>query len=205
MHLRRLTLSLLLCSGLAALFVIGRFLATGQRVYWLIAPNLLLAWVPYWAALLLHTYRSRLPTWGRLGLGALWLAFLPNAPYIVTDFVHLTNLYGGVPIQFDIALLALVAVTGLVLGFASMAIVQAMLPNRWLGWLFATGAWVLVSVGLYVGRVERWNSWDLLHSPGAIIESVLAIPTKPEALALVGSYSLVLPALYLLYRQIGRT
>lgn len=201
----RLPLALLLCSGLATMLILGRILATGQIRYLFLVFNLFLAWVPLIVAYLLRAYGDRRPRWwGSLGLGALWLVFFPNAPYIITDFVHLTNQFDGVPVQFDIALLALTAITGSILGFASLEIVQSRFRSDWIGWLFALGALLLASVGVYLGRAERWNSWDLLHSPWTIIQSARTIPAKPEALAVVGSFSLILPALYLLYRQIAR-
>lgn len=202
----RLPLSLLLCSGLATMLILGRILATGQIRYLFLVFNLFLAWVPLVAAHLLRAYRNGRPRWwGSLGLGALWLAFFPNAPYIITDFVHLTNNFDGVPVQFDIALLALTAITGLILGFASLEIVQSLIPSDWLGWLFTLGALLLSSVGIYIGRVERWNSWDLLWAPWSIQRDILAIPERPEAVALVGSFALILPALYLVYRSIRRS
>lgn len=201
----RLPLALLLCSGLAAMLILGRILAPGQIRYLFLGFNLLLAWIPLGLAHLLRRYSLGRPRWwGNLGLGALWLAFFPNAPYIITDFVHLTNPFDGVPIQFDIALLALTAITGLLLGYASLEIVQGLIRNEWLGWAFALGALLLCSVGIYIGRVERWNSWDLLMTPWSILQDIAAIPVRLEAQALVLPYALILPALYLVYRSIRR-
>jgi uncharacterized membrane protein len=206
---RELVWALLLCSGLTTALVIGRIAITYQiTYYWLVLPNLVLAWIPYGVALLIRRYAAcaRPRWWGYLGLGALWLAFLPNAPYITTDFIHLTNAYGGVPIQFDIALLALVSLTGLILGFAAMELVHGLVQARWgrvTGLLFASAGWFLSSLGIYIGRVDRWNSWDLLQSPLRIFDSLLSIPGRSEGIALVGAYSLALPCFYLLYLAVA--
>ena len=79
--------------------------------------NLVLAWVPLaLAGLLLVSYsrrRSRVE-FAALGLG--WLLFLPNAPYVLTDFVHLEQNHR----LYDSLLIASFAFTSLALGFASL-------------------------------------------------------------------------------------
>ncbi|HZT92101.1 MAG TPA: DUF1361 domain-containing protein [Gaiellaceae bacterium] len=52
--------------------------------------NLLLAWIPLaLAAALAVAYARRRPPLELVALGLAWLLFLPNAPYVLTDFVHL--------------------------------------------------------------------------------------------------------------------
>src|SRR5687767_1093924 len=50
----------------------------------------------------------------------LWLLFLPNAPYILTDFIHLRHLTSA-PIWLDILLLFSCSITGLVFACYSVA------------------------------------------------------------------------------------
>ena len=54
--------------------------------------NLFLAWIPYWFALILDFYTRISSRPSRVSLAVifiLWLLFFPNAPYIVTDLLHL--------------------------------------------------------------------------------------------------------------------
>src|SRR5689334_3878878 len=103
----RTALSFLLLSAFSLALLAGRLAATGSASFAFLGWNLFLAWVPFAVALALR----RLDGAGRLtplrtgALGAVWLAFLPNAPYIVTDFLHL-RVRPGVPLWFDVVLLA---------------------------------------------------------------------------------------------------
>jgi uncharacterized membrane protein len=93
-------------------------------------------------------------------LGAAWLLFLPNAPYNLTDFVHLGRA-DGAPLWFDAALIAAFAGTGLALGLASLLIVHQVVEaraGRIVGWAVALGSLVLSAVGVYLGRYPRFNS-----------------------------------------------
>jgi uncharacterized membrane protein len=128
--------------------------------------NLVLAWVPLaLAGFLLVSYsrrRSRVEI-AALGLG--WLLFLPNAPYVLTDFVHLEQNHR----LYDSLLIASFAFTSLALGFASLLLVQLVVTRAagaLFGWLTAVGSLFAASLGIYLGRVQRVNSWDVVHRPG---------------------------------------
>lgn len=127
--------------------------------------NLFLAWIPFALALLLLAgYRRGRSALELVAIGAAWLVFLPNAPYMLTDFVHL----GYDHRLYDSFAIASFAVTGLALGFASLLVVQLVVTRAagaLGGWLVAGSALFLSSVGIYLGRVQRLNSWDVLSRP----------------------------------------
>jgi uncharacterized membrane protein len=115
--------------------------------------------------------------------GLLWLAFLPNAPYLVTDVVHLGR-SKRVPIWFDGITFGAFGATGLLLGFVSLYLVQSAVRRRLgSGWsiTFAVSALILCSYGLYLGRIERWNSWDVVGRPGALANNVKDHFLRPVA------------------------
>src|SRR5690348_12232256 len=89
--------ALTLCTLICFAFLLARVGMSGERRYGFLVWNLFLAWVPLWcsqAVLWLCEARWEQPTGPRpsraliLGLSAMWLAFFPNAPYIITDFKH---------------------------------------------------------------------------------------------------------------------
>jgi uncharacterized membrane protein len=148
--------------------------------------NLVLAWVPLMLALLVYDgYRRRRALLRLSPALVLWLLFLPNAPYIVTDFVHL-DASSAAPLWFDGIELSAFAWTGMLLGFVSLYLVHAVLRDRFgaaAGWGGVLCVLALASVGVYLGRVKRWNSWDVLTQPGAKLAQVHAHLADPAALA----------------------
>ena len=80
-------LSLALASSVSVALVLARFIASHQFAYFNLVWNLFLAWLPLGFAFVTDRFReSRLCF---LAFGFLWLLFLPNSPYLVTDLVHL--------------------------------------------------------------------------------------------------------------------
>ncbi|MBA2296939.1 MAG: DUF1361 domain-containing protein [Actinobacteria bacterium] len=148
--------------------------------------NLFLAWIPFGLSIVLYDrHRAGARAAALLPLGALWLLFLPNAPYIVTDFKHLAP-NASVPLWFDVVVIAAPAWTGMLLGFLSLYLVQAAVrrsAGRTAGWVAAVGALGLASFGVYLGRVLRWNSWDVLTDP-RLLADLDGILVDPRALAM---------------------
>ena len=88
-----------------SLFVLGmlavRMLYTGTSVHGWLGWNLFLAWVPFLLALLLYHRARAGASWPVLApLGVLWLAFFPNAPYLITDLKHLGH-GAQVPVLYE--------------------------------------------------------------------------------------------------------
>jgi uncharacterized membrane protein len=144
--------------------------------------NLFLACVPLMASFLLRALHvNRSADIAQLMLLGLWLLFLPNAPYLVTDIVHLEPstplLYG-----YDLALILSCAFTGLLLGYASLLDVHTIFAERFghkLGWTAAISALLLSGYGVYLGRVQRWNSWDLFTHPQSLLAEMAKCLINP--------------------------
>lgn len=169
---------ILLSSLFAIMLFVGRAIYSGQpRVYSNLVWNLFLAWVPYGFSMVAYAllHLSRRSWWLLFVPGLLWLLFFPNAPYILTDFFHLMQ-RPGIPLWYDVLLLITFSWTGLFLMVASLRtmqrVVQAYL-GKIAGWFFTVVALVLSGIGIYLGRFERWNSWDMLSHPERILADVL--------------------------------
>jgi len=165
-------LALMFASAASLVLVFTRIIWTRDIHYVLLVWNLFLAWLPLGFALLAReTYREeQRRTWRFLGLAGLWLLFFPNAPYIWTDVIHLwTQFYQY--FWIDLTLILLCALTGSVLGFVSLYLMQSVVARmfgRVASWLFVAGAAGLSSLGVYLGRFLRFNSWDVFLRPGKI-------------------------------------
>ncbi len=156
----------------------------GADNYSFLVFNLILAWIPFVAAVLAYlTRRNRVAFFVIMPACILvWLIFFPNAPYLLTDFQHLAYTDGHAPVWFDVLVLIWFAWTGLLLGIASLYLMQEIISDTFnpiVGWIFAIGVTSLSSVGIYLGRFLRWNSWDLLKDPVPIAKDMVAIVRHP--------------------------
>ncbi|HSB01829.1 MAG TPA: DUF1361 domain-containing protein [Anaerolineales bacterium] len=150
-----------------------RFEHTGIARYNFLIWNLFLAWIPFLIAYFTYTLTLKrkwiyivIPT-----AAFFWLIFFPNAPYILTDFQHLANRWGDLPVWYDVMMLIWFAFTGLLLGMVSLFLMQEIIRRefgRWAGWAFVAAVTGLSSAGVYMGRFLRWNSWDILRNPTGI-------------------------------------
>lgn len=113
--------------------------------------------------------------------GAVWLLFLPNAPYLVTDLIHL-GYSADAPILFDTTILFSCALCGLAMGFTSLRWMQGLVAKRWgaaVGQGFSLFALSLAGFGIYLGRYLRWNSWDVIANPTSLLNDILVRLTHP--------------------------
>lgn len=199
--------------GLTALvvaMVAVRTVYSGNSFYQSLVWNLFLAWIPFVVALRVYDAHrrgaSRFPLW--LG-GVVWLVFFPNAPYIITDFKWL-NTWTGAPIWFDVVLVSAAAWCGLLLGFMSLYLMQAVV-RRAVGtvnaWLFVLAVLVLSSFGIYLGRFLRWNSWDVVTRPDVLAAELwpqLVNPLEyPKTIAVTGLFTAFLAATYLVFYSLA--
>jgi len=186
---RPLTLALAVASGGCLLMIALRVAMTGSIRYVFLLWNLFLAWIPY--ALALAVRRLAFGTHlgsavasapvrpSAIALAVAWLFFYPNAPYILTDFIHLirtpVRVQPGHPLitenallWYDIILHACFAFIGHMIGLISLLIlhrgVRRKYGRRW-GWTFVVLATALGGYGIYLGRFERLNSWDIVRNP----------------------------------------
>jgi uncharacterized membrane protein len=198
-----------------SLFVIAmimfRMVYTRSPEHIAIAWNLLLAWIPLALALIVYDRaRTDVSTPALAALGLLWLLFLPNAPYLVTDLKYVGR-GEGVPVMYDVLLLSAAAWTGLLLGLTSLFLVHAIV-RRLIGalkaWVFVLGVLALSSFGIYLGRVQRWNSWDVFVRPesllGDIAKGVFHPLSHPRPIAVTILFTSFLLASYLVFYSFAR-
>jgi uncharacterized membrane protein len=205
---RRLVTVLGLVAGslfCVALVLVRYAKSGGSTEYMGLIWNLFLAWIPFVLAVVAYDrWRRRRAGVTVLVLGALWLLFFPNAPYIVTDFVHLQQ-QGEVPYWYDAVTVSAFAWMGLLLGFGSLFLMQTVV-RQWRGvvsgWVFAVVAIALGSVGIYLGRFLRLNSWDAVEHPSLLPRIAHAVARDPftygEAIGVTVLFTLALGLAYFL-------
>ena len=162
------------------LLLIVRIIVTGELTYFFLAWNLFLAWIPFIISQQLEEIKSK---WKMFFVLAIWLLFLPNSPYIITDFLHLKQ-RPPVPYWYDILLLFSAALNGLLLGLASLISVEKFLINRYgkrRTAFMILCSFFLCAFGIYIGRYLRWNSWDILLNPDDIAFDLIVRITDPFA------------------------
>lgn len=111
-----------------------------------------------------------------------WLLLLPNAPYIITDFMHLKR-ETGVPVWFDVLLLVSFSASGILFGLASMKDMFGMITAKFslkTAWIAMGIICLLCGFGMYVGRFLRYNSWDILQKPYTMTVDILCSLTDAE-------------------------
>lgn len=206
---RQHTMLLLLTSFCFGMLMV-RAVCTHSLFYFFLVWNLFLAWTPF-AITTIMLDRVEIQKKALLFYPAClaWLLLLPNAPYLITDFVHLGQ-RPHVPVWFDVLLLISFSITGLLLGIASMKAMHRMLSAR-----FATSfadtamtiACFLSGFGVYLGRELRYNSWDVLHSPFALmgdtVMSLISPDTHRTAWGITLGFGTLMYLLYLISRNIS--
>ena len=161
-----------LCLGL----FVFRLLATGVSRYWFVPENLLLAWLAlFFGWVLVRQLQSRgWRNWRSLILTVLWLLFLPNAWYVMTDFIHVFD-SGEISYLYDIAMITALTLTGFLLGFTSLFMVHRQLLKRldiFSSALLIGAVILLTSFAIYLGRDLRWNTWDIFTNPSGLMLNI---------------------------------
>lgn len=171
--------------------------------YWFLLWNLALAWVPFVFAALAYSLAAarRAVAYVFTVVAALvWLAFFPNAPYILTDFLHLGSMGDVVPGWYDVLMLFWFAWTGLMLGVVSLYLMQDLVTRASgtaAGWVFVVAAAGLGSIGTYLGRFLRWNTWDLVRRPGPLADELLGRVVDPHSQPRLLGFTVLFALLFL--------
>ena len=145
---------------------------SSDRIVW----NLFLAFIPLFLSYyLFRPLAIRNLVWWTLLI--IFAAFLPNAPYILTDSIHIIELsQKNYPLWAVCFILIPQYTIFITIGFIAYVISLIKLDNYLIGFV---GRKYIISVnaiahllcvtGIYIGRFERFNSWDLLIKPREVI------------------------------------
>jgi uncharacterized membrane protein len=165
--------------------------------------NTILAWIPWVCAGIAcdDSSRSRKQR-------AAWLlvavAFLPNAPYVVSDLLHIRDDYDEAGHAFTAMIVAptyaLFIISGLVAYLLTFRYFEHILHRhvRPLAmWSVLIALHAAVAIGIWLGRVDRLNSWEFVTNPLHVLEKVADLFANPRALGTVAITFLWLVAIHL--------
>ena len=168
------------------LLVVARVAYTDSTRHSGLIWNLFLAWIPFILAYFAHAI-----SWRKVTLyivipiiAFLWLIFFPNAPYMLTDLQDLARAGGvGAPLWYDVIIVVWCSWTGTLLGIISLYLMQDIIfrtISRWAGWIFVFVISAASSFGMYIGRLVRLNSWDILQNPSETAMDILGLVIDPS-------------------------
>lgn len=172
----RLGLALAGSSIISVLLFLGSVHTTHSYKFDYLIWNLFLAWIPVFLTVWLGKVLGRKlwSSWEALLVTVIWLSFLPNSFYMISDFVHLQD----VPVSrvlYDVIMFSSFIFNGVILGYISLFLIHQELIQRvakrtaaiLIGIVLA-----LCSFAIYLGHDLRWNTWNILSNPGGILVDV---------------------------------
>ncbi|XWK90656.1 MAG: DUF1361 domain-containing protein [Phormidium sp.] len=175
-----------------------------------IAWNLFLAFIPLVLSFWLFRRRSNARSWLWWVLFLVYAAFLPNAPYLLTDIIHLIR---GIREGYSAWVITLIFIPlhlfAIIAGTEAYVIslinqgnyLKRQLSEKWVVWSeLITHA--LCAVGIYMGRFQRFNSWDLVTDPdNVLLTTINDLTSKRPVLVMFITFA-VLTVLYWIMKQI---
>ncbi len=188
-------------------FSVGLFLyrlfKSEQLSYIFLLWNVFLAFIPWWISSYLKHQESLL--FKHIPLFILWLLFLPNAPYILTDLFHL-KVREPLPLWFDLVLVLSFALIGMLVFLRSLKDIFTILKNHlspfYFGFAIPVIFW-LISFGLYLGRYLRFNSWDIIH-PFRLAKASFGILLEKDTIGFTGVFSIFMWFLYFIIMSMNQ-
>jgi uncharacterized membrane protein len=175
-----------------------------------IAWNLFLAFIPLVISFYLFRKPStqRSPLWW-VGL-AVYIAFLPNAPYVLTDIIHLIEATWATPSLWKVTFFYIPIHLGAIfLAFEAyvVSLINQSFYLRRIGlkqYIFRAEllTHILCAVGIYLGRFVRLNSWDIVTAPKNVALVTLNELTGKGPLAVMVVTAIILAILYWLMKQV---
>lgn len=205
--------TLLLSSSVSVGLLLIRIAVTGTSRLSFLLWNLFLAWLPlifaFW--LKLRLTGKKVPDWKELFLVGVWLVFLPNSFYMLSDLIHLQS-SGEVILLYDTALVASFVINGLILGYLSLYIVHQF-TKKYFGatfaYFFSQSVLFLSGFAIYLGRYLRWNTWDVVVNPAGLVfdvsDRVINPGTHVHTFIVTGVFYVLLGSTYAVIYRLAET
>lgn len=153
------------------IFCLSMFYVTGKFIHIMLLWNIFLSYIPFYVSKKLSKKKS-LRT---LLLWIIWLLFIPNAFYMITDFVHIQQIgfievfspyqstwIKNITMWLELSNISICILTGIAFGVMSMEHIHDVLGRKLYRILLPIFA-IINGFAIFMGRFLRLNSWDILH------------------------------------------
>lgn len=201
---------LILSSFFSLALVVWRVIYTGDLLFCFLVWNLFLAFVPYAVSKRMIEYVQGKSKWKFFFYVIIWLLFIPNAFYIITDLFHLDK-NEGIPLWYDLALLLSFAWSGLLFGVLSVRQMEKLFEsffNKKFDLFFILPVMFLNGLGVYIGRYLRFNSWDVLTNPFQLMQEMVYLFLHPVRnrfdWSMIICYTLLLTLIYFTIKKLSK-
>lgn len=140
-----------------------------------------------------------------------FIAFLPNAPYVLTDIIHLIRATGRGGIRVWVVALVFIPLHSVAILLSFEAYVLSLLNQAYYlkkkgnaRFILPTELLIhaLSALGIYLGRFIRLNSWDLATDPTSVAAIALNTLTTKRPVAVIFVTFIILTVLYWIMKQI---
>jgi uncharacterized membrane protein len=157
-----------LVSVLAITLLLLRVKITNSTYLLFLIWNLFLAYIPYFLSSNIYKnfFNKSKKTQNSL-YGLVWLLFIPNSFYILTDFTHL-HFKTTFQFSLDMLIISSFSFVGFYVGLLSIHTIRQLVIAKYgntKGNVFILTISFLSAFGIYLGRVLRFNSWDIISKP----------------------------------------
>lgn len=164
--------------------------------------NVFLAIIPIFFGILMYKTKS-----GNIRFLAfiIWLLFVPNTVYLLTDPVNLirdVKIFSGIYLVIDVFLYLILIPIGIFTYVLSVIYFEKML-NKLKQKATALPVFVLnllIGLGIVLGRVPRLNSWEALTNMNNVAMHILTIIKLPEFIVAVITCSVLCQLIYIKFR-----
>ncbi len=210
---KQIATTLLVSSLVSCALLTIRISVTGSVRLSFLVWNLFLAWLPLVLAFWLMTQNKnkKVPTYKEIVIWLLWLGFLPNSFYLISDFIHLQS-SGEVGLLYDTAMISSFVLNGLLLGYISLIIVHARMKAYFgsrAAYIVAQAVLLLSAFAIYLGRYLRWNTWDIVLNPLGLAFDVSERIINPGnyiyTFVVTGVFYVLLGSLYAVIYSLAQT
>jgi uncharacterized membrane protein len=157
-----------LVSLTAIILLLLRVKITNSTYLLFLIWNLFLAYIPYFLSSSIYNNFFNTNKKIQSSIYALvWLLFIPNTFYILTDFTHL-HFKNTFQFVLDVLIISGFSFAGFYVGLLSVHHIHQLTLAKYgntKGNIFIVTISFISAFGIYLGRVLRFNSWDIISKP----------------------------------------
>ena len=167
--------------------------------------NLFLAIIPYFLSSSIHNnFFDKSKKIQNSIYALVWLLFIPNTFYILTDFTHL-HYKNTLQFGLDMLILSSFSFAGFYVGLLSFHHMHQLTTAKYgntKGILFILTISFLSAFGIYLGRILRFNSWDIITKPIHLAYTSISALFSFETIIYTSQLGLIILVSYIIFYQL---